>query len=87
MSAQDYFNQLPTLVRQFFTLDPTDPFKIGAKVLGMLGAGFTIITTLATKTYPWLRAKRDSRVITNRVGAQLIAASNIERTIRNYIPL
>src|ERR1044071_2391424 len=78
--------ELPDLFKQIFTLDPNDPFKTGAKIVAILGTAFTIITTLVTKTYPWLRAKRDSRSVEKRMGAKLFTAASIERAIRYYIP-
>jgi hypothetical protein len=86
MFLPEFLNQVTELANKFFILDPEDPFKTTAKVVAMCGVLFTVITTLLTKTYPWIRAKLEGRSVSNRVGAKLFTASNVERTLRYYVP-
>lgn len=72
-------------LHQLFTLNPSEPFKTGAKVVSMAGTVVTVGTTLATKTFPWLRAKIDSRTVSSNLGKTIFAPSSIERSIRYYI--
>jgi hypothetical protein len=86
MLIPDYLNQIIHSVAEFFTLDPNEPFKTGAKLVGICTGILGVGTTLATKTYPWLKTKADSRSISKRVGATLFTPASIERAIRHYIP-
>ena len=69
-------------------VDQTDPFKPIATLLSLIGGGgiIGVITLLVTKTFPWMRAKIESRSIEKRVGAELFTAANIERSIRYFVP-
>jgi hypothetical protein len=78
---QDVVNWLNELA----TLNPNEPFKTSGKVASMIGVGVAVATTLATKTYPWLKAKADRRSLQKRTGAELFPAASIERSIRYYI--
>jgi len=73
-------------LHHIFTLDPDEPFKTTAKIVSMIGTVFTVGTTFVTKTYPWLRAKMDSRSVAKSLGATFFTPSGIERSIRYYIP-
>ncbi|MBD0373961.1 MAG: hypothetical protein ICV60_24335, partial [Pyrinomonadaceae bacterium] len=86
MYLPEVINSAATFIKDFFTLDPQEPFKTGSKIVGLISLTVTVIVTLTTKTYPWLRAKRESRSVSRRVGAKLFTAANIERAIRYYIP-
>lgn len=86
MFLPEFVSHLGELISRFFTLDPNDPFKTSAKVATMLGVTITAATTFFTKTYPWLRAKKDSRSVEKQMGAKLFTAASVERSIRYYVP-
>jgi hypothetical protein len=48
-------------------------------------AAVGLITVLVTRTWPWLKAKIDSRSVEKHAGAELYPAVNVERTIRYYV--
>lgn len=78
----DIADCLPLLV----ALNPDEPLKTWATVISMIVGGVALVTTLVTKTYPWARAKFESRKVAHSLGASLITPGNIERTIRYYVP-
>lgn len=86
MYLPDFINRAVTLFTDFLSIDAHEPFKTGAKIATMTGATVGVVVALTTKTYPWLRAKREGRSVSKRVGAELFQAANIERAIRYYIP-
>jgi hypothetical protein len=86
MQTPDLIHHLGNLIRELFTLDPQEPFKFGAKVVAILGFLVTAGTTLITKTYPWLRAKLESRSVSKIFGEDLFTPTSIERSVRYYIP-
>ena len=81
--------QAPDLIHfihQLFALDPQEPFKFAAKVATIVGAAIAVTATLITKTYPWLRAKIESRSVSRIFGEDLFTPKSIERAVRYYIP-
>jgi|GEM_PF-5078665 len=86
MYAPDLIQQVWDFIRQLFTLDPHEPLKTGAKFAAILGAFVTVAATLLTKTYPWLRAKIESRAVSKIFGEDLFTPKSIERAVRYYIP-
>src|SRR5215213_3369985 len=86
MALPDFLSQGLEAIRPFLTLDAADPFKTGSKLFAMAAGSVAVGTTLATKTYPWLRAKLDRRSIEKRIGAELYTAAIIERAVRHYVP-
>jgi hypothetical protein len=67
-------------------LNPDDSLKTWGTIVAILVGGVGLVTTLVTKTYPWARAKIESRKVAHSLGASLITPGNIERTIRYYVP-
>lgn len=86
MQTPDLFHQFWNFIQQLFALDPQEPFKTGAKAAAILGATATVVTTLITKTYPWLRAKIEGRSVSRLFGEDLFTPKSIERAIRYYVP-
>jgi hypothetical protein len=82
---QNILHQFWNIIQQLFALDPQDPLKTGAKVATIIGAGLAVAATLITKTYPWLRARIESRSVSRIFGEDLFTNS-IERAVRYYIP-
>lgn len=85
MLLPEFIRSLSEYAQQLFTLNPDEPFKTGGKVVAIAGTLVTLITTLSTKTYPWLRSKLDSRSVSKRIGAELYTRASIERAVRYYI--
>lgn len=85
MLIPDFIVRIMHSASDVFTLDPNEPLKTGAKVVGICGGVVGVVTTLATKTYPWLKTKVESRSISKRVGAKLFTPASIERAIRHYV--
>jgi len=83
---QDVLHQLWNFIQQIFTLDPQEPFEAATKVAAILGASVTVAATLFTETYPWLRAKIESRAVSKIFGEDLFPPKSIEKAIRYYIP-
>jgi hypothetical protein len=81
----EFIYSLYSNLQHVLTLNPDEPFKTGGKVVAIAGTLFTILTTIATKAWPWLRSKLDSRSVSKRVGAELYTKSSIERAVRYYI--
>jgi hypothetical protein len=83
-SSSELINYIPTLIREWFTLNPAEPFKTGVKVASIAGTLVTIVTTLSTKTGPWLAAKIKTRSISRHLGPEFTVVG-IHRSIRYYI--
>src|SRR5258705_12395204 len=86
MQVPDLIHQIGNFFQHLFTLDPNEPFKLAAKVLGILSASVSVVATLVTKTFPWLRGKLESRSVSKLFGEDLFTPKSIERAIRYYIP-
>ncbi len=82
--ASDLINSIQLLIREWFTLNPAEPFKTAVKVASIAGTLVTIVTTLSTKTGPWLAAKIKTRSISRHLGPEFTVAG-IHRSIRYYI--
>ena len=83
-SSSDLINSIYILVREWFTLNPTEPLKTAVKVATIAGSVVTVVTTLSTKTGPWLAAKLKTRSISRHLGPEFTVAG-IHRSIRYYI--
>jgi len=83
-SSSDLINSIHLLVREWFTLNPTEPLKTAVKVATIAGAVVTVVTTLSTKTGPWLAAKLKTRSISRHLGPEFTVAG-IHRSVRYYI--
>ncbi len=55
--------------------------QIVAIIVGIAG----VAVILATKTWPWLKAKLDSRSIRNRKGAEAFPSADVEASLRYYV--
>lgn len=85
MTLPEFIQHIFNWLNELVTLNSNEPFKTGAKVVTMVGVGVAVATTLATKTYPWLKAKADRRSLQKRMGAELFPAASIERSVRYYV--
>jgi hypothetical protein len=83
-SSSDLINSIYLLVREWFTLNPTEPLKTAVKVATIAGTVVTVVTTLSTKTGPWLAAKLKTRSISRHLGPEFTIAG-IHRSVRYYI--
>ena len=83
---QDLLHQIRNFIQQLFTFDPQEPLKFAAKVATILRASVTVAVTVISKTYPWLRAKIQSRSVSKIFCEDLFPPKSIERAIRYYIP-
>jgi hypothetical protein len=83
-SSSDLINAIHLLVREWFTLNPTEPLRTAVKVATIAGTVVTVVTTLSTKTGPWLAAKLKTRSISRHLGPEFTVAG-IHRSIRYYI--
>src|SRR2546426_7073611 len=86
MQAPELIHKAWNFIQQLFALDPQEPFKNSAKVATIVGAVLAVAATLITKTYPWLRAKIESRSVSRILGEDLFTPKSIERAVRYYIP-
>lgn len=86
MDAPELLRQAAELAQQLVTINPDEPFKTGAKLVSMGGTLLTAGTTFTTKTYPWLRAKLDSRSVSHGLGKTIFTARSIEPSLRYYVP-
>ncbi|HSL55765.1 MAG TPA: hypothetical protein VK868_15280 [Pyrinomonadaceae bacterium] len=80
----DLISSIPQLLREWFTLNPAEPFKTAVKVASIAGTLVTIVTTLSTKSGPWLAAKIKTRSISRHLSPEFTVAG-IHRSIRYYI--
>jgi len=74
------------VIKHIFAIDPQDPLKTGARVAGVLGLAVTVIVTLISKSYPWLRSKIESRSVSRVLGEDLFPPKAIQRAVRYYVP-
>lgn len=84
MMLDSSLDLISSLIREWFTLNPAEPFKTAVKVTSIFGTLVTIATTLSTKTVPWFAAKLKSRSVAKRLGPEFTVAG-IHRSIRYYV--
>lgn len=86
MMLTEAFQDIASCLLIQAALNPDDSLKTWGTIVAILVGGVGLVTTLVTKTYPWARAKIESRKVSHSMGATLFTLGNIERTIRYYVP-
>jgi hypothetical protein len=66
-------------------LDAPDLLKsvgVAASIIGTISAALTVV---ATRTVPWIRAKRGARLVKNSLTGQLYTPEGVNRSLRYYV--